>query len=142
MKFFRTLLNCCAGFQFYRTRLDLHPLDSIRFLAGVILLMVVLQIGTFVPLLDGLVEEGAQWVESTLPRFEIRGGKAQYDSPEPFVYTNEVIRVILDTSGATNEPPYTQPYGLFIGRDNVQFGVATQDRHGNVGAARTSHESL
>jgi hypothetical protein len=141
MNFFRTLLNCCAGFQFYRTRLELHPLDSIRFLACVILLMVVVQIGTFVPVLQEMLGEGAEWIEATLPRFEIKGGKAHYTAEQPFVYTNDFIRIILDTSGQADEPPYTRPYGLFIGRDKVQFGVATQDRHGNLGSARRSEDN-
>jgi hypothetical protein len=141
MNFFRTLLNCCAGFQFYRTRLELHPLDSIRFLAMAILLVVVVQVGTFVPVLQHILDDGAQWIESTLPRFEIRSGKAHYDAEQPFMYTNDYIRIILDTSGQTNEPAYTRPYGLFIGRDKMQFGVATQDRHGNLGSARRSEDT-
>jgi len=142
MKFLRTLLNCCAGFQYYRTLLSLHPLQSVKFLAAVILFVVIIQIGIFIPVLKKQLEHGAEWVQRTLPRFEVKNGAAHFDSSEPFVFTNNYVRIIVDTSGATNEPPYTRPYGLFIGRDKIQYGIAHQDKHGNIGAERKSQESL
>ena len=142
MRFFRRFLNCCAGFRFYRTLLPLHPLESVKFLAGVVLLVVAIQVGTFIPVLWGWMQRGADWVEQNLPRFEIRQGQAHYPGPEPFVFTNEYLRIVLDTSGETNEPPYIRPWGLFVGRDKIQYGIAYQDRQGNLGPPRKNYESL
>src|ERR1041384_6887937 len=106
MNFIRTFLNCCAGFQFYRNLLSLHPLQSIRFLASVILLVVIIQIGTFVPVLKSWLDAGATWVQVNLPRFEIKNGQAHYDGEQPFVFTNKDLTIQIDTTGSTNAPEY------------------------------------
>jgi hypothetical protein len=130
MNFIRTLLNCCAGFQFYRNVVPLHPLDSIKFLAGVILLVVIVQIGTFIPVLRANIDKGADWVQTNLPRFEIKNGEVLYDSTEPFVYDDKTLRIAIDTTGATNSFVYSAPYTLFVGRDRIRFGVALKDPDG------------
>lgn len=142
MNFFRTLLNCCAGFRYYRSLLPLHPLQSVKFLAIVVLLIVVAQIGTFVPVLRHALDRGAEWVQYNLPRFEIRDGRARYEAELPFTFTNQFATITIDTSGNTNRPPYARPYALFIGQDKIWFGMAPPNARGELGPPRESVESL
>lgn len=141
MNFFRTLLNCCAGFRFYRSLLPLSPMDSMRFLAILVLFVVVIQIGTFIPVLKNWMKQGAYWVHHNLPRFEIQNGKAHYDAEQPFVYTNQLLSIVIDTSGNTNQIALNRPYWLFIGEEKIKFGILYEDREGKA-VSQMSQESL
>jgi hypothetical protein len=104
MKFFRTVLALCSHFQNYRAICDRPLGSSLWFLGQLLAVLALVFVLSAVPRLRAGVNRLAEHFDRDRPDFAIQDGRIITAEPQPRLWGDSTLRLVLDTRGESAAP--------------------------------------
>ena len=131
MNFFRTVFGVCSHFQNYRAIRDVPVTTSLRFIGQLIALLTVIIMVASISRARSFLNEFALRLDKHRPEFSIHDGKIETTVKQPYVWGDESLRFMLDTTGHTTAIDSNSMQGLLFTSNSFVYWltVTNDDRH-------------
>ena len=140
MKFLRTLFALCSHFQNYRSIRDVPVTTSLKFIGRLMALLTLILMLASIPRVRRGIDEFARRLDTNRPEFTLRDGKVEATGPQPFVWGDESLRFMLDTTGHVTLPDTNAQQGVLFTSDRFVYWLTLSN--GEQSVVRSHEASL
>jgi hypothetical protein len=112
----------CYDFRWLLSRKDAPLAEALRHLAILAFLLTAARVAAFGPLLQKMIDTGAQFVQKEMPEVRIENGRATTDVHQPWSRSFDAqFQIVIDTTGQTQQIDAAFPTGLLIGPTKIIY---------------------
>jgi hypothetical protein len=123
MNFPSTVIHLCSSFKGYAQIRDQPVTASIKYLLKLITLLALVLVASFVPWAITGTNEFVQRFDANRPSFSLHDGRIVTSVPQPFVWGDNNLRFVLDTTGQVTKPDPAALRGVLFMADSFLFWV-------------------
>jgi hypothetical protein len=132
MRFLRSVISLCSGFANYREYRDLPVTTSLKHLLKLIVLLAIVVAISGIPAVLEATDLLAQRFDDHRPDFSIQDGKVVSEAKQPYLWGNNNVRFVLDTTGAVTAADSNATFGVLFTSDGFIYWVSPTNAPGTV----------
>jgi hypothetical protein len=121
MSFFRTVFALCAHFQNYRAIRDVPVTTSLKFIGRLLALLTFVFMLASIPRVRSFVDNVASQLDHRRPEFGLQDGRIVTTAKQPYIWGDNKLRFMLDTTGNTTVPDSNSLQGVLFTADSFVY---------------------